>query len=200
MRQQRYVRYLIILLLVCGSVYAESISRDEIVGFDEDKDLSIVNNEFRKLHFRSNSIEDNVTANTVAISSIITVPVGVIAIWSGSEASIPSGWILCDGNNDTPDLRNMFVIGAGDTYAVDDTATATTHTHVQVSQTLGETISGASVTAAAGYVYESSGDLAIGTTGGATSIDIIKNTTVASTTGSGGNLPPYYALCYIMKT
>jgi len=199
MRQQRYVRYLIILLLVCGSVYAESISRDEIVGFDEDKDLSIVNNEFRKLHFRSNSIEDNVTANTVAISSIITVPVGVIAIWSGSEASIPSGWILCDGNNDTPDLRNMFVIGAGDTYAVDDTATATTHTHVQVSQTLGQTISGGTVTQNGGHVYASGGDLIVGLTG-ATAVNVAKDTTVASTTGSGGNLPPYYALCYIMKT
>lgn len=38
--------------------------------------------------------------------------------WFGSLASIPAGWLLCDGTNGTPDLRNVFVIGAGNLYAV----------------------------------------------------------------------------------
>ena len=46
------------------------------------------------------------------------VPAGVILLWSGSIASIPSGWNLCDGTNGTPDLRNRFIVGAGSTYAV----------------------------------------------------------------------------------
>jgi len=62
-------------------------------------------------------------------------PVGAIAIWSGSIASIPSNWHLCDGTNGTPDLRNRFVIGAGSTYAVNATGGSTTknlaHTHTQ---------------------------------------------------------------------
>jgi hypothetical protein len=37
---------------------------------------------------------------------------GMIMLWSGSIASIPSGWLLCDGSNSTPDLRNCFVVGA----------------------------------------------------------------------------------------
>ena len=37
---------------------------------------------------------------------------GVIVMWSGSIASIPAGWALCDGTNGTPDLRDMFVVGA----------------------------------------------------------------------------------------
>jgi hypothetical protein len=45
-------------------------------------------------------------------------PSGGIIIWSGSSASIPSGWFLCDGANSTPDLRDRFIVGAGSTYAV----------------------------------------------------------------------------------
>ena len=41
-----------------------------------------------------------------------TIPVGGIIMWSGTIASIPSNWSLCNGSNGTPDLRNTFVIGA----------------------------------------------------------------------------------------
>ena len=46
---------------------------------------------------------------------------GMIMLWSGSTATIPTGWAICDGQNNTPDLRNRFVVGAGDSYAVGDT-------------------------------------------------------------------------------
>jgi microcystin-dependent protein len=49
------------------------------------------------------------------------IPTGLIAIWSGAANAIPSGWLLCDGANGTPDLRGDFVVGAGGTYAVGDT-------------------------------------------------------------------------------
>ena len=41
------------------------------------------------------------------------VPSGMIMLWSGSVASIPAGWVLCDGTNGTPNLLNQFVVGAG---------------------------------------------------------------------------------------
>ena len=41
------------------------------------------------------------------------VPSGTIAIWRGSVATIPAGWVLCNGANGTPDLRSRFVYGAG---------------------------------------------------------------------------------------
>ncbi len=56
---------------------------------------------------------------TVTASSFVgngTIPIGGIIMWSG--ATVPDGWALCDGNNDTPDLRNRFVVGAGSDYAV----------------------------------------------------------------------------------
>jgi len=58
---------------------------------------------------------------------------GIIVLWSGSIGSIPSGWVICDGTNGTPDLRDRFVIGAGSTYNPDDVGGADTvniaHTH-----------------------------------------------------------------------
>lgn len=40
------------------------------------------------------------------------VPSGAIMMWSGTIATIPSGWYLCDGANGTPNLTNKFIIGA----------------------------------------------------------------------------------------
>jgi microcystin-dependent protein len=54
------------------------------------------------------------------------VPSGVILMWSGSIASIPSGWFLCNGANDTPDLRDRFLVGAGSTYTVGATGGSAT--------------------------------------------------------------------------
>lgn len=52
------------------------------------------------------------------------IPTGVITMWSGSIATIPSGWNICDGTNGTPDLRDRFVVGAGSTYSVGGTGGA----------------------------------------------------------------------------
>jgi hypothetical protein len=40
------------------------------------------------------------------------VPSGAIMMWSGTIATIPSGWYLCNGTNGTPNLTNRFIIGA----------------------------------------------------------------------------------------
>jgi len=47
---------------------------------------------------------------------------GLICLWSGAIVDIPAGWLLCDGNDDTPDLRDKFIVGAGLTYSPDETA------------------------------------------------------------------------------
>jgi microcystin-dependent protein len=70
-------------------------------------------------------------ATTAFVRSII--PAGVILMWSGSVASIPSGWLLCNGASGTPDLRDRFVIGAGSTYAVGATGGATTATLIEAN-------------------------------------------------------------------
>lgn len=49
------------------------------------------------------------------------LPLGTVVVWTGSIASIPTGWQLCDGTGGSPDLRDRFVVGAGNLYAVGDT-------------------------------------------------------------------------------
>ncbi|HAH20142.1 MAG TPA: hypothetical protein DCL49_04465 [Candidatus Omnitrophica bacterium] len=63
----------------------------------------------------SATISGNMVSSTIPIPGSATnpsIPAGVILMWSGTIVSIPSGWVLCDGNNGTPDLRDKFIVGA----------------------------------------------------------------------------------------
>jgi hypothetical protein len=150
--------------------------------------------------------------NTAVAASF---PSGGIIMWSGSVASIPSGWVLCNGSNGTPDLRNRFVVGAGSTYAVAATggsadAIVVSHTHTATSTStvtdpghfhdtkLAPDNSGGSKPAATNNDNVGTVNTDTKTTG----ITVATSTTVNSTGSSGtnANLPPYYALAYIMKT
>ena len=46
------------------------------------------------------------------------LPIGAILLWSGSIATIPTGWFLCNGGNGTPNMQNQFIVGAGSSYGV----------------------------------------------------------------------------------
>jgi microcystin-dependent protein len=144
-------------------------------------------------------------------------PSGGIIMWSGSIASIPSGWALCNGLNGTPDLRNRFVVAAGSTYAVGATggsadAIVVSHTHTATSTSTvtdpghfhdvqggssGSYQPGGGYGASFGTNGNDAGDTKTKTTG----ITVATSTSIASTGSSGtnANLPPYYALAYIMK-
>ena len=127
-------------------------------------------------------------ANLTGISGI---PAGVIAIWSGATNAIPTGWVICDGNNSTPDLRDRFVVGAGNTYSVANTGGATsTTTQVSVNGNTGwaSQVPNASSNPNASPEPQNSRDRHQHGWGG------------TFTTSSFGILPPYYALAYIMKT
>jgi hypothetical protein len=146
-------------------------------------------------------------------------PSGGIIMWSGTIATIPSGWLLCDGSNSTPDLRNKFIIGAFS----DDSGTAKTtvtgsptqtggtkdaivvsHTHTATSTV---TDPGHNHTAAGTRAppFETGGNANF-TNGTVTTSTATTGITVATTNASAGssgtdqNLPPYYALAYIMKS
>lgn len=70
---------------------------------------------------------------TTAFVMANAIPVGGIIMWSGSVATIPNGWALCNGSNGTPDLRNKFIIGAGSTYAPAATGGAATVTLLEAN-------------------------------------------------------------------
>jgi len=67
----------------------------------------------------------SVNAPVILQAGNALIPRGVIVEWSGAANAIPGGWALCDGTQGTPDLRNVFIIGAGSTYAVGQTGGAT---------------------------------------------------------------------------
>jgi hypothetical protein len=135
---------------------------------------------------------------------------GMIMLWSGSSATIPSGWLLCDGTSSTPDLRNRFVVGATSTYAVGATggsadAVVVSHTHTATVTDPGHSHTPSPSTnflrAQGGQNGSNSGSnwrndtLTIDSA--TTGITVANSTTGVS--GTNANLPPYYALCYIMK-
>jgi len=137
------------------------------------------------------------------------IPSGGIIIWSGSSASIPSGWLLCDGSSSTPDLRNRFVVGATSTYAVGATggsadAIVVSHTHTATSVVTdaghNHPTGSANVSAPTGSGLGIVGYGTATTTGTATTgITVATTNTTTGSSGTNANLPPYYALCYIMK-
>jgi microcystin-dependent protein len=138
---------------------------------------------------------------TQVVSLASSIPSGGIILWSGAANAIPSGWVLCDGNNNTPNLVDRFVLGAGtttpakgttggskDAIVVSHTHTATDSGHTHTYTRFGSSVSGAGQTAGGGSTTQPT------STGYA-------NITVASAgqSGTNANMPPYYALCYIMK-
>lgn len=169
------------------------------------------------------------TVNKIEVASINnTLPYGSIIMWHGTIASIPSGWAWCDGTNGTPDLRNRFIVAASadggstattyvtgsptitggnkDAIVVSHNHTATSivtdpgHDHIiQISD-----ISGASLVdqlGGSGADYGIANVADSGTTVGTTATGITVATTnvSAGTSGDNANLPPYYALAFIMK-
>jgi hypothetical protein len=87
---------------------------------------------------------DNTQIATTAFVRDI-IPTGIISMWSGSIASIPSGWLLCDGTNGTPDLRNRFIVSAGLSYAPGNTGGSSSFTP---AGTVSGTVGGTSLTEA----------------------------------------------------
>jgi len=160
------------------------------------------------------------TSGQVSASGLqagITVPSGIIAMWSGSITAIPAGWVLCDGTGSTPDLRNMFVIGAGSTYSIGNTggskdAIVVSHTHTATSTVtdaghthtsnagvhgnLGTEAGPFSSYAGYGSIAPSPATINSATTG----ISVSTTNATAGSSGTNANLPPYYALAFIMKT
>jgi hypothetical protein len=138
------------------------------------------------------------------------IPTGAILLWSGSIGSIPAGYVLCNGNNGTPDLRDRFIVGAGSTYAVNATggsanAIVVSHTHTATS-TVTDPGHFHTFVFEPGLAQTGSGRNGVGGTTNANTASEVTGITVATTNASAGtsgtnaNLPPYYALCYIQKT
>jgi len=149
-------------------------------------------------------------SGTKGFFSLYNLESGMIVLWSGSIATIPTGYVLCNGLNSTPDLTDKFVIHAdadsGGTNDVDDTggskiistANLPAHTHGAIAAHTHDVRIGYNSVAAGYKGYNQSYSTLSGyfsnasEAGGGHTHDSV---------GSGTDyLPKYYALAYIMKT
>jgi len=160
--------------------------------------------------------------NLDVAQAVYAVPSGGIIMWSGSIASIPSGWLLCDGSSGTPDLRTRMILGAGSTYGVGSTGgradtVLVAHAHAYSGTTGLQSGNHRHNPYSGGeFIYGNagpnsgfgSGGLYSNTYGNAQTSenDSDHNHNYSGVTGSEGesginqNLPPYYALAFIMKS
>jgi microcystin-dependent protein len=170
-------------------------------------------------------------ATTEFVHNIL--PKGVILMWSGTIATVPTGWALCNGNTVsgvvTPDLRNKFIVGAdadvssvakstvsGTALQTGGTADAvvvshshsvidTGHSHFIANTTdAGGTTttnisSSLTLNRANGAEYHLQGSSTAATVGPTSTSTTGISISTQGETGTGKNLPPFYALAYIIK-
>ena len=128
------------------------------------------------------------------------IPSGLVAMWSGEADAVPDGWALCDGSNGTPDLRDRFVLGAGSSYSVGDKGGEETH-KLTTSEIPSHShdYTPTSYSANLGMRAEASRINNNTVISLSSSSSAGKSTTSVGSGFAHNNMPPYYALCYIIK-
>lgn len=118
----------------------------------------------------------------------IHLPSGLISMWHGLISAVPSGWVLCDGTNSTPDLCAKFTRGAPAATEAGTTGGSDTHT-LTVAEMPAHTHSGQTANPA----------------GAASGSSPVSGESIPGQTGTAGggdahnNMPAYYEILYIMK-
>jgi hypothetical protein len=129
-----------------------------------------------------------------ALTGIEGVPSGVIAMWHGASSAIPSGWVICDGNNSTPNLTDKFIKSTGTANATGGSTNTGAHTLTIAempshNHPIKRGSSGAGHYTVGNHITSYYGD-----------------STISLSTGGGGSHthtqsePEYYSLIFIMKT
>ncbi|MEK0179699.1 MAG: hypothetical protein EAZ98_12865 [Oscillatoriales cyanobacterium] len=197
-------------LTVDGEVISKDIQKMEgnVELGNEDRDIITVFGTISSRHSTKNLVVNNAIVAPAFIGDGAIVK-GIIVMWSGPVEQIPTGWALCNGQNGTPDLRDRFIVGAGNSYAVASTGGAATVTltiaqmpaHSHGVNDPGHSHSKGASWPGSGPEQDQSGspenrtDFNINTGFSGTGISL-------QNTGSGQpheNRPPYYALAFIMK-
>jgi microcystin-dependent protein len=157
-----------------------------------------------------------ITGGTITGTTFVgngTIPVGGIIMWSGSISSVPTGWALCNGSNGTPDLRDRFIVGAGNSYNPGNTGGANnvtldltqipSHTHPVTDPGHTHLTANTSVAINNGGGYGAGSGSGLGPIGNTTITASAFTGIGVGNTGGGQaheNRPPYYALAFIMRT
>jgi len=208
-----------LILRADNAIYLRSTDSENMVYAEKDGPVNLYHNNSQKLATTSTgvTISGTVTATSFAgdgssLTGIEGVPSGIISMWSGAAAAIPSGWNLCDGTNSTPNLVGKFIKGGS---TAGTTGGSSTHSHSHSlsagshtlstsempshshTQYVGSSSSGSSRRAMSDP--SASGNAAVqntASTGGSGS----HAHSLSGSIANGSNEPAYYELCYIMKS
>jgi microcystin-dependent protein len=160
--------------------------------------ICFLKNSKEDFRFNVSSASSMVLTDSDGNLSSIPFPKGIVVIWSGNLADIPKGWALCDGTQGTPDLRGRFVLGVNPSDNKNDltarpmktTGGAETHTltveempshvHKILQETNNSCNCGGGGCACGGFGY-------------------VADSKEAGSNNPHNNMPPYFALAYIMK-
>lgn len=132
----------------------------------------------------------------------------------GSEPD--TGWVLCDGGSDgkggtVPDLRGRMIMGVSDAYKAGSTGGSANHSH-SLSGTVEATTLTVEQLASHKHSYSKATTGRLYTGGGSGPLDKLVTDqtdatggsqphthTLSGASGEASNLPPYYALSFIMR-
>jgi microcystin-dependent protein len=158
------------------------------------------------------------TATAVQTYVDEAIPDGVILMWNGIVP--PKGWLLCNGDNGTPNLKDRFVLGHGDTYKQSNTGGSSTvpleekhlprHTHnvtltMKVRQGVVNQAGAAEWGIQRNDVADKSRDgskvysTTPTTTGDSITVSAFGSTSPDGKAAAHENMPPYYVLAFIMR-
>ena len=202
-----------------GEIQAYEFDTLEVTGVSTFSSRVDINDDLEVRHINATGIA---TASSFVGNG--TIPIGGIIMWSGADNAVPSNYALCDGNNGTPNLVDRFIVGRGSAYAQGATggsadATLVSHSHTINDHTHGFSGSGSQVhshTQTGGGTSDDGGPNAPGGNSGGNMSNISNATVTISISGNTGNpsdkgtdtqgisgtnknLPPYYAIAYIMR-
>lgn len=130
------------------------------------------------------------------------IPQGIIVAWAGSVDNVPPDWAICNGENGTPDLKARFILGSNSTYPPGTVGGEMTHTLAlnEIPNHRHKTSNTNSVQVDRLEENTNTLEEAVLSTDNSVnnnSGDIIEHNGV---TEPHNNMPPYFALIFIMKT
>jgi len=152
--------------------------------------------------------ENRLVAVASGGSAVTNIPVGGIIMWSGALGSLSAEWHICDGTYGTPNLRNYFIQGAGDTYDPDDKGGDLVHDHaVTASNSGGSHTHSTSLTTAGASALQSANATPIIPAGSSGHTHSASFSTGSSSTHTHGvpdtndasGLPNYKAVYFVMR-
>ncbi len=193
---KNYLIILLILVIIILYYFTNKSNNKEHFATTSENSNEALQNISSLYNTQNLTVSNQTVTNSLTANSFNLLPKGIIVIWAGSN--VPDGWLLCDGTNGTPDLRSRFVIGAGQGAGLSSYAPGAKggeETHLLTIDEIPTHNHGINLDNACFHNGGCDARQSI-------NYNIGPSNNTANTGGSKphNNLPPYYALAYIMKS